>query len=123
MKVSVLDKRTGQEKSMEPRYAKILVGLGRANYLTRDMVATPVAAPAMMPVVPTAVAIPAAIEPVAVVEPVIATVTDEPEPENLENLEDLDAEALHALAKERGVRVHHRAGEEKVREALREAGE
>ncbi len=38
-----------------------------------------------------------------------------------DDLDSLDAEALHALAKERGVAVHHRAGAEKVRAALREA--
>lgn len=37
-----------------------------------------------------------------------------------DGLDDLDSEALHALAKERGVTVHHRAGAEKVRAALRE---
>ena len=38
-----------------------------------------------------------------------------------DELDSLDAEALHALAAERGVQVHHRAGAEKVRAALREA--
>lgn len=36
-----------------------------------------------------------------------------------DDLDALDAEALHALAKERGVTVHHRAGADKVRAALR----
>lgn len=36
-------------------------------------------------------------------------------------LDDMDAEALHALAKERGVKVHHAAGADKVRKALRDA--
>lgn len=36
-----------------------------------------------------------------------------------DGLDKLDAEALHALAKERGVTVHHRAGADKVRAALR----
>lgn len=36
-------------------------------------------------------------------------------------LDDLDKDQLHALAKERGVNVHHLAGADKVREALREA--
>lgn len=38
-----------------------------------------------------------------------------------ENLDGMNAEELHALAKERGVTVHHRAGADKVRAALREA--
>jgi hypothetical protein len=36
-------------------------------------------------------------------------------------LDELSPEQLHALAKERGVEVHHRAGPEKVKAALREA--
>ncbi|RSE60395.1 hypothetical protein EGT81_12760 [Alcaligenes faecalis] len=36
-----------------------------------------------------------------------------------DGLDELDAEQLHALAKERGVSVHHKAGADKVREALR----
>ena len=35
----------------------------------------------------------------------------------------LDKEALHALAKERGVQVHHAAGADKVRQALRDAAQ
>lgn len=38
------------------------------------------------------------------------------------SLDELDAKALHELAKKRGVKVHHLAGAEKVREALRNAG-
>ena len=38
-----------------------------------------------------------------------------------DGLDELDAEKLHALAKERGLNVHHRAGADKVRAALREA--
>lgn len=37
-----------------------------------------------------------------------------------DNLDAMSAEELHALAKERGVTVHHRAGADKVRAALRE---
>lgn len=38
-----------------------------------------------------------------------------------ENLDAMSAEQLHELAKARGVTVHHRAGADKVRAALREA--
>ena len=41
----------------------------------------------------------------------------------LDELDGLDAAALHALAKERGVKVHHNAGADKVRAALREAAQ
>ena len=37
------------------------------------------------------------------------------------DLNALDKDALHALAKERGVKVHHNAGADKVREALIDA--
>lgn len=37
-----------------------------------------------------------------------------------DGLDELDTDALHALAKERGLTVHHRAGADKVRAALRE---
>lgn len=39
-----------------------------------------------------------------------------------DNLNSLDAKKLHEIAKKRGVKVHHLAGAEKVREALRNAG-
>ncbi|MFC3338806.1 hypothetical protein [Paracandidimonas soli] len=39
----------------------------------------------------------------------------------VDGLDDLDAEQLRALAKERGVKVHARAGADKIREALRAA--
>lgn len=42
-------------------------------------------------------------------------------PPAADELASLDADALHALAKARGVEVHHRAGADKVRAALREA--
>jgi hypothetical protein len=37
------------------------------------------------------------------------------------DLDAMSAEELHALAKQRGVEVHHRAGADRVRAALREA--
>lgn len=38
-----------------------------------------------------------------------------------DNLDAMDREQLHALAKARGVKVHHLAGADKVRAAIREA--
>lgn len=38
-----------------------------------------------------------------------------------EELDSMGLEQLHALAKERGVKVHHKAGADKVRAAIREA--
>lgn len=37
------------------------------------------------------------------------------------DLDAMDADALRALAQERGLKVHHNAGADKVREALRQA--
>lgn len=39
------------------------------------------------------------------------------------DIDSMDKDQLHALAKSRGVKVHHMAGAEKVRAALREAKE
>lgn len=50
--------------------------------------------------------------------PVAATA---PEQETLDEFDALSVEELHALAKERGIEVHHRAGAEKVKDALRKA--
>lgn len=90
--------KTGRERVLSERDARVLQRLGKGTYLTRDMAAAP-AAPAV-PVVTT------------VVTPVQSLPVD---------LDALDADALHELAKERGVRVHHKAGAERVRAALREA--
>lgn len=53
--------------------------------------------------------------------PTRVLVTETPVVKVADNLDGLTVEELHALAKERGVEVHHRAGAEKVRAALREA--
>lgn len=39
-----------------------------------------------------------------------------------DNYDDLDAPALLEIAKDRGLKVHHKAGVEKIRAMLREAG-
>ncbi|WP_312288801.1 hypothetical protein [Stutzerimonas nitrititolerans] len=44
-----------------------------------------------------------------------------PDQETLDEFDALSVEELHALAKERGIEVHHRAGAEKVKDALRKA--
>jgi hypothetical protein len=43
------------------------------------------------------------------------------QPTEDKGLDDMSREELHALAKQRGVKVHHMAGAEKVRAALRNA--
>lgn len=86
--------KTGREKLLPARDAELLQRLGKGTYLTRDMARQP-----------------------GNTKPRQA----EPAPENGDGLDALDKERLHALAKERGVKVHHMAGADKVRAALREA--
>lgn len=95
----------GREQVMTERFAKILQGLGRGTYqaegeqVERAFHDT---------------------DDLRSIHDVGAEI--KAENANLANdLDDLDAEALHALAKERGVKVHHKAGADKVRKALREA--
>lgn len=84
--------KNGRERMLSARDAELLQRLGKGTYLTRDM---------------------AAARPVAVVAPV-------GERKDID-LDALDGDALHALARDRGVKVHHKAGADKVRAALREA--
>lgn len=54
------------------------------------------------------------------IDPAIQPIDAQPLPV-ADGLDDLDAEQLHALAKERGIKVRANASADKVREALREA--
>lgn len=96
--------KNGNTRIMGKRQAEILGKLGHGQYMTRDMVAT------RGPVLPTSQDIQ---EPEAPKPPLVMGIADE--------LDALDKDQLHALAKERDVKVHHLAGAEKVRAALREA--
>lgn len=98
MKIEV--ERNGKILNVNARVAEVLMrkGIVREAYQTRDMVASPV-------------------EPVRVV----AAVTSPSVEGSADDLESMDKAQLHALAKERGVKVHHLAGADKVREALRAA--
>lgn len=91
-KVSFTFKR-GHVREITERQAKMLSRAGIGTYQTRDM--------ADMPKVQKA--------------PAIAST------QPADGLESMDKDELHALAKERGVKVHHAAGADKVRAALREA--
>jgi len=92
----------GREQVMPRRYAEILKKVGRGTYMTRDMTA----APPSQPTIPTPlVGTPASGE--------VAT----------PDLDAMDLAELHALAHDRGVKVHHKAGAVKVRAALRGAAE
>lgn len=91
--------KNGKEREMHRSQAKFLALAKQGSYMTRDMRA---AEPA----------------PVAPVAPAPAQAKAE---QAAVDLDKLDADALHALAQERGVKVHHKAGADKVREALRQA--
>lgn len=91
--------KTGRKRLMSERDAKLLERLGKGAYMTRDLRAAP------------ATAVLQTTAPVA------------PQANSGDILDTLDKDALHALAKERGVKVHHAAGADKVRAALRGAAE
>ncbi|MGQ8875954.1 hypothetical protein ACUTR7_00480 [Delftia sp. NA_296.1] len=99
-KVTFTHQKSGREEVMHERYAKVLSRMGRGTYMTRDLRAD-------VPVAPQRQAEPTH-------EPVGISVADD-------GLDALGKEELHAIAKERGITVHHAAGAEKVRAALREA--
>jgi hypothetical protein len=87
--------KNGHTRIMAKRQAEILGKLGHGTYKTRDMAAQPM-----------------------VTKPMLA---EHPVQEETDDgLDALDKEQLHALAKERGVKVHHMAGADKVRAALRD---
>lgn len=98
--------KNGRERMLSARDAELLQRLGKGTYLTRDMTAAKGgfvdAGPAYV---------------------VGNQVIIETHPQKGDGLDELDAEALHALSRERGVKVHHKAGADKVRAALREAAE
>lgn len=90
-------KRGGRTQRVTSAQAKVLQRAGLGSYQTRDMAFQPM-----------------------VTKPMQA----EPTPQLADDgLEAMDKDQLHALAKERGVKVHHMAGADKVRAALRDTQE
>lgn len=89
----------GKERMMSEREAKILSRLGRGTYLTRDMVADNLSVDHGDGYAP--------VGPIESFEP--------------DYLDSMTAEQLHELAKRRDIKVHHKAGADKVRAALRSA--
>jgi hypothetical protein len=88
--------KNGHRRIMAKRQAEILGRLGHGTYQTRDMADQPM-----------------------VTKPMVAAPAPAAAP--ADDLDAMDKDALHVLAKERGVKVHHMAGADKVRAALREA--
>lgn len=99
--------KNGHVRIMAKRQADILGKMGHGTYQTRDMADQPM-------VIKPMVAAPASAPPVEAVE------TAEQSEVSGDGLAAMDRDELHALAKERGVKVHHMAGADKVRAALRE---
>lgn len=85
-------KRNGAMRTMNLKSAQILEKLGHGTYMTKVMTAAPL------------------VMPVEVVESPVEVEAD---------LDAMGKEELHELAKQRGVKVHHMAGADKVRAALR----
>ncbi len=81
----------GFKRTLTVRQAELLAKVGLGQYQTRSMAQQPV-----------------------IVKPMVAAQVSEPD------LDAMDKEQLHALAKERGVKVHPLSGADKVRAALRE---
>lgn len=118
--------KTGRQRAMTERDARLLQRLGKGTYLTRRMEAAQAIGvvlsnshmvdlrdPREIASGPEAVLCMDSEAPLAAA-PITTSSVD---------LDALDATALHALAKERGVKVHHASGAEKVRAALREASQ
>lgn len=99
-KVTFTHHKSGREEIMDERYAKVLSKMRRGTYMTRDLRADVSAAPQSHAAQAPDPAVPA---------------------DAGDGLDTRSKEELHAIAKERGVTVHHAAGADKVRAALREA--
>ena len=84
-------------RAMPKRQAELLAKLGHGTYQTRDMAFQPTINKPMQ-----AASAPADLG---------------------DGLDAMEREDLHALAKERGLTLHHMLGAEKVRAALREAAQ
>ncbi len=104
--------RNGKTLKVNPKVAKVLIARGIASaYETRDMRAD--AAPNYTT---TAIQEPATAK--ANLQPA-ADSARQPIAESSDGLDELAVDELHSIAKERGIEVHHRAGADKVRAALR----
>lgn len=92
-KVDFTFRRGGRTKPVTSAQAKVLSRAGLGTYETRDMARQPM-----------------------IVKPMVAAPVAQVAGDGLDGM---DKEQLHALAKERGIKVHHLAGADKVRASLR----
>lgn len=97
--------RSGRTKAISAKAAALLQRAGVGTYQTRDMAAQPMI-----------------MKPMQAQEPVQDQEPEEQQPPG-DGLDALDRDQLHELAKDRGIQVHHRAGADTVRAALRGAAQ
>jgi hypothetical protein len=107
-------KPVGSEIELNDRQARLLTKMGRAQYMTRHIEAAP------RQVVLTATPAPAPVAAPAPQEPPPAARVIKVDGADID-LDAMETEELHALAKTLDVKVHHASGAEKVRVALIEA--
>lgn len=110
-KVDFTFRRGGRTKTVTSTQAKVLQRAGLGTYQTRDMAFQPSVTKPMQ----------AAPTPAPVAAPAPDVVTEQTNVVADDGLDTKDKDELHAIAKDRGVKVHHLAGADKVRAALREA--
>lgn len=118
--------RSGRQRKMSLVHARILQQLGHGTFGGAAERPAPTRIPGIKVVLDRSTETvetpqPAEVEvPDEVVDAQPAEAESGPEGDGLDGM---GAEALRALAAERGVKVHHKAGEEKLRAALREAAQ
>lgn len=109
MKIEV-EMKNGRVKMLTPAQARAMVFIGKGRYLTRDMEDKPKLNKAFP-----------GTSDQRTPEEVDAYIKSENAKLKGDELEIMGVEELRALAKQRGVAVHHKAGPEKIRAALRVA--
>ena len=111
--------KNGKTRVMGQRYANVLSKLGKGTYETRELRADDPAFPGT-PDTRTIAEVDAQIK---ADNAEIVTEQEEADAEVSDELDGLSVDELRELANARGVNVHHRAGAEKIRAALRGEGD
>lgn len=93
-------KRNGRRKNMNPKVARVLADKGHVKIIQADEPAPVFVEPEKQP------------EP-----PVIAPPQ---EPQASDGLDEMDREQLLSFAKDLGIQIHGRTGDERIREIIRE---
>ena len=117
--------KNGKTRVMGQRYADVLGKLGKGTYETRELRASDPAFPGT-PDIRTIAEVDAQIKAdnaeIAAEQEAQEIEAQDPEVEP-DELDGLSVEVLRELANDRGVNVHHRAGADKIRAALRGDGD